>query len=163
MFQKCPFNIKQQNKKSPLLKNIGKIKMSRKLGIPEALQILIFGSQPRSPSLILMSPDKSQSLGTYVWNAHVHVLLVITQLNDCQGHTKKPHVSPVWCSDLWGHRSEVVWGEIWHQKGLPGGCVQPLLLQQVPWQHRPTEILLQAEFNIIYIWPEKEQLFLAVT
>lgn len=54
-----------------------------------------------------------------MWNAYVHVLLVITQLNDCQGY-KKPHIGPVWhtlCSDLWGRRGEVVWGAIWHLVG----------------------------------------------
>ena len=76
-----------------------------------------------------------------------------------------------------------VWGELWHTlwsglwdrrgggcgassgawKGLPGGSMKPLLLQQLPPQHRPTEMLPQAEFNIISLCPEKEQPFLSVT
>lgn len=54
-----------------------------------------------------------------MWNAYVHVLLVITQPNDCQGY-KKPHIGPVWhtlCSDLWDRRGEVVWGAIWRLVG----------------------------------------------
>ena len=48
-------------------------------------------------------------------------------------------------------------------KGLSGGSMRPLLLQQLPPQHHATETLPQAEFNIISLCPEKEQPFLAVT
>lgn len=60
MCQKWSFDIEQQTNKKLLVKKLEKIDTWRELGIPEAVQILIFGSWTLSQSQIQMSWGKFQ-------------------------------------------------------------------------------------------------------
>lgn len=117
-----------------------------------------FGSQTLPLSFNFDEFDKFQSLTSYVWNAYVHDLLVITQLKDCQGYQNPTHQSSLAnpLSDFMGPQRGEGAGEIRCLEGFLVVPCSPKAVAVAAPKRRPTEMLPQAEFNIISA-PEKEQ------